>query len=90
MHKLWNGKAPGTDNVPAELLAESSSEGAAFIHKPCNKIWGNKEWQKGQCFSIPIKGDTRDCANNRTISLISHASKIMLHIMAEKIRSEKI
>ncbi len=27
------------------------------------------------------------CANNRIISLISHASKVLLHIIAERIRN---
>ena len=37
---------------------------------------------KGQFFiPFPKKGSTKECANHRTISLISHASKVMLKIL---------
>ena len=31
------------------------------------------------------KGDTRECANNRTIALISHISKILLKIIQRRL-----
>ena len=37
---------------------------------------------KAQFFTlIPKKGSTKECANHRTVSLISHASKVMLKIL---------
>ena len=89
--RLRNGKSPGIDNIQAELLKETGDEGLIIIHRLCNKIWKCKEWpedwKKAVFLPIPKKGDTRDCANNRTISLISHASKVLLHIIAERIRN---
>ena len=88
--KLKSGKSPGDDNIPAELLKQSGNEGITVIHKLCNKIWSTTEWpadwKKAVFLPLPKKGDTRECANNRTIALISHASKILLHIIAERIR----
>ena len=43
MKRLKNGKAPGVDNIQAELLKESGEEGVAIIHRLCNKIWKSKE-----------------------------------------------
>ena len=34
---------------------------------------------------IPKKGDARECSNNRTIALISHASKIMLNVIQSRL-----
>ena len=88
--RLRNGKSPGIDNIQAELLKESETEGIKIIHRLCNKIWRSKEWpedwKRAVFLPLPKKGDTRECANNRTISLISHASKVLLHIIAERIR----
>ena len=90
MKKLKSGKSPGADNIPAELLKQSDNEGIDVIHKLCNKIWRTKkwpeDWKKAVFLPLPKKGDTRECANNRTIALISHTSKILLHIIAERIR----
>jgi len=35
---------------------------------------------------LPKKGDLKQCANYRTIALVSHASKILLRIILERIR----
>ena len=92
MKALRSGKAPGVDNIQAELLKESGEEGVVIIHRLCNKIWKSKEWpddwKKAVFLPLPKKGDVRECSNNRTISLISHASKVLLHIIAERIRNK--
>ena len=36
---------------------------------------------KGQLFPIPKKVSDKECSNYRTITLISHASKVMLKIL---------
>ena len=40
---------------------------------------------KGQ-FSIPKKGNAKECSNYRTIALISHASKVMLKILQARLQ----
>ena len=40
---------------------------------------------KGQ-FSIPKKGNAKECSNYCTIALISHASKIMLKILQARLQ----
>ena len=88
--KLRTGKAPGHDDIPAELIKETGEEGVCVMHKLCNLIWRDKNWPKDWTRSVflplPKKGDTRDCKNNRTISLISHASKILLYIIVERMK----
>ena len=34
---------------------------------------------------IPKKGDPRECGNNRTIALITHASKVLLKVVHRRI-----
>jgi len=53
-------------------------------------IWETGEWPEEWTFStfiaLPKKGDLKQCANYRTIALVSHASKILLQIILKRIR----
>ena len=44
--------------------------------------------EKGEIFPIPKKGDTLQCSKNRTIALISHNSKILLRIIANRMEEK--
>ena len=35
---------------------------------------------------IPKKGSAKECANNQTIALVSHASKVMLKILHARLQ----
>ena len=41
---------------------------------------------KGQFSPIPKKGNAKECSNYRTITLISHASKVMLRILEARLQ----
>ncbi|XP_063613942.1 uncharacterized protein LOC134787155 [Penaeus indicus] len=45
-----------------------------------------EDWIKSVFVPIPKKGDTQQCSNNRTIALISHSSKILLKIIADRMQ----
>ncbi|XP_071807997.1 uncharacterized protein [Asterias amurensis] len=42
--RMRSGKSPGFDNIQAELLKESGTEGVEAIHRLCCKIWKINEW----------------------------------------------
>jgi len=60
------------------------------MHRICVAIWETGEWPEEWTFSVfiplPKKGDFKQCANYRTIAFVSHASKILLRIILERIR----
>ena len=60
------------------------------MHRICVAIWETGEWPEEWTFStfipLPKKGDLKQCANYGTIALVSHASKILLRIILERIR----
>lgn len=62
------------------------------MHKICKGIWETGEWPDdwGTSTFIPIpkKGDISKCANYRTISLVSHASKILLRVILNRIQAK--
>ena len=40
-----------------------------------------QEWKRSLFISIPKKGNAKECSNYRTITLISHSSKVILKIL---------
>ena len=85
-------KSPGIDNVPAELLKHGGDTTVDVLTALCQKIWEQKkwpvEWTHSLVIPLPKKGNLRQCNNYRTISLISHPSKIMLRIILNRLRPQ--
>ena len=79
---LSNGKSPGLDNLPAELIKSSDVFGKKCIHILCKRIWETcqwpEEWKKQEFVVLFKSGDMKECSNYRTIALISHIRKILL------------
>lgn len=47
-----------------------------------------EDFIKSKSITIPKKGNASECANYRTITLLSHASKILSNILKDRIRSK--
>jgi len=60
------------------------------MHRIYVAIWETDEWLEEWTLStfipLPKKGDLKQYANYRAIALVSHASKILLRIILERIR----
>ena len=82
---LKNGKAPGQDNLNAELFRADPELSASILQPLFEIIWeGEKipdDWNKGMIVKIPKKGSLNDCNNWRGITLLSIPSKIMAKII---------
>jgi len=82
-------KALSADEVPAELLKAGGQTVLERMHRICVAIWETgewpEEWTSSTFIPLPKKGDLKQCANYRTIALVSHASKIFLWIILERI-----
>ena len=89
IQQLANNKSPGIDDLPIELIKALGAEGENTMLGICQKIWDTLEWpqQWKQSVYIPIpkKGDLKLCTNYRTITLISHASKVLLKIIQKRL-----
>ena len=86
---LKNGKAPGQDNLNAELF-KIDPELASQILQPLFKaIWEIKQlpedWTEGIIVKIPKKGALNNCNNWRGITLLSVPSKILAKIIIMRI-----
>ena len=60
------------------------------LHSICQQIWKTQQWpqdwKRSVFFPIPKKGNAKECSNYRTIALISHASKVMLKILQNRLQ----
>ena len=89
---LKKGKSAGIDNIPAELVQAGGESMIDTLTKICNKIWQTGEWPtpwtQSLIITLPKKGNLQLCQNYRTISLISHPSKVMLKIILNRLKPQ--
>lgn len=85
-------KATGDDDIPSDLLKELGEKGVKALTRLINKIYVTGEWPKDflEVTMIPLqkKKNAKKCSDYRTISLISHAAKIMTRILTKRIEKK--
>ena len=78
-------KASGGDSIPAELFKILKDDTVKVLHSICQQIWKTQQrpqdWKRSVFIPIPKKGNAKECSDYCTITLISHASKVMLKIL---------
>ncbi len=96
VQSLKKGKSAGVDNIPGELVQAGGEDVITALTTICNKIWQTGKWPtpwtQSLVITLPKKGNLQPCQNYRTISLISHPSKVMLKIILNRLKpqAEKI
>ena len=77
-------KASGGDGIPVEVFQILKGDAVEVLHSICQQIWKTQQWpqdwKRSVFIPIPKKGSAKECSNDRTTALISHASKVMLKI----------
>ena len=80
----------GGDEIPAELLQIFKDDAVKVLHSICQHIWKTQQWPQDwkRSVFIPIakKGNDKECANYRTIVVISEAHKVMLKIFQARLQ----
>jgi Reverse transcriptase (RNA-dependent DNA polymerase)/Endonuclease-reverse transcriptase len=88
--KLKLRKAPGVDGVCGELIQCGGEAAVHSMHNICQRAWNQEEfpeiWTKSIIVTLPKKGDLQLCENYRTITLIVHASKVLLEIIRKRLK----
>ena len=87
---IYINKASGGDGIPPELFQILKDNAVKVLHSICQKIWKTQQWlqdwKRSVFIPIPKKGNAKECSNYRTIVLISHANKIMLKILQDRLQ----
>ena len=82
--------AIGGDGTPVELFQILKDDAVKVLHSICQQIrktqqWP-QDWKRSVLIPIPKKDNAKECSNNCTIELISHASKVMLKILQARLQ----
>ena len=87
---ITTNKASGDGGIPVELFQILKDDAVKVLHKLCQQIWKTQQWPQDwkRSVFIPIskKGKAKECSNYLTITLISHASMIMLKILQARLQ----
>ena len=61
-----------------------------MLYSICQQIWKTQQWpqdwKRSAFIPAPNKGNAKECSDNCTIALISHASKLMLKILQARLQ----
>ena len=87
---ITTNKASGGDGIPIELFQILKDDAVKMLHSMCQQIrktqqWP-QDWKRSVFIPIPKKGNAEECSNYCTITLISHASKVMLKILQARLQ----
>src|SRR5688572_2568112 len=89
---MKKGKAAGIDDLPAEFLKILEGETLKKLVELCMEVYSTVIWPddftKSAMIPIPKKANAVECSDYRTVSLISHASKILLQIINNRIQAK--
>ena len=83
-------KASGGDGIPVELLQILKDHAVKVWHSLHQQIWKiqqwPQDWKRSVFIPIPKKDNAKECSNDCTVALISHASKVMLKILQARLQ----
>ena len=84
-------KANGGEGIQIELFQVLKNDVVKVLGSICQQIcktqqWPPVDWKRSVFIPIPKKGNAKECSNYRTITLISHANKIMLKILLARLQ----
>ena len=83
-------KASGSDGIPVDLFQIIKDDAVKVLHSICQQLWKTQQlpqdWKRSIFIPIPKKGNAKECSNYHTITLISHASKVMLKILQARLQ----
>ena len=87
---ITTSKASGGDKIPVELFKTLKDDVVKVLHSTCHQTWKTQQWpqdwNRSVFIPIPKKGNAKECSNYCTISLISHASNVMLKILQARLQ----
>ena len=76
--------------IPVELFQILKDDAMKVLQSICQQIWKTQQWpqdwKRSVFIPIPKKGNAKECSNDCTMALISHARKVMLKILQARLQ----
>ena len=92
INQLKQGKAPGVDEIHAEMIKAGGTIIADALLKLFNRILSSnnvpKNFKRAEIILIFKKGDRKECKNYRPISLLNHTYKTFMLVIANRIKKD--
>ena len=90
LESITTNKASGGDGIPVELFQTLKDDAVKVLYSISQQIWKTQQWpqdwKRSAFIPIPKKDNVKECANYHTTALISHASKVMLKILQDRLQ----
>ena len=90
LESITMNKASRSDGIPVKLFQILNDDAVKVLHSKCQQIWKTqqwpRDWKRSVFIPVPKKGNAKECSNSCTITLISHASKVMLKILQTRLQ----
>ena len=90
LESITTNKASEGNGIPVALFQMLKDDAVKVLHSICQQIWKTQQWpqdcRRSVFILIPKKGNAKECSNYHTITLISHASKVMLKILQARLQ----
>ena len=85
---ITTNKARGGDGITVELFQILKDDAVKMLNMPANleNSAVASGLEEASFHSNPKKGNAKECLNYHTIALISHASKVMLKILQDRLQ----
>jgi len=92
IREMKNNKTEGSDNIPAEVLKCLGEKAMEELVVLCQDIYRTGIWPEDflETIMIPIKKkpNATKCEEHRTISLLTHASKVLLKVLTKRLQAK--
>ena len=90
LESITTNKASEGDGTPVELFLILKDDAVKVLHSICQQIWKTRQWpqdwKRSVFIPIPKKGNAIEYSNYHTVTLFSHASKVMLKILQARLQ----
>ena len=90
LESITMNRASGGDGITVELFQILKDDAVKVLQSICQQIWKtqqwSQDWKRSVFIPIPKKDNAKECSNYRTVTLISHASKVMLKILLARLQ----
>ena len=87
---MERGKATGPDGIPIEIILALEEMGIGMTTKLLNAIYDNgavpEDLAKSVFIALPKIPGATECELHRTISLMSHITKVLLRVLMLRMR----